>query len=399
MPPLLTLGLLMLTGLAGGLLASRIGLPRVPAYILAGVLFSPAWLGGHLNVELQPWAGQVTTFALGLIAYLIGGSITWRQLQRAGRVIGTAALGEVAGAALLVFCAVYLAAPELPGVSATQLALAFAAISVTTAPAATVAVLHQFRARGPLATTLLGVVAIDDALGILAYTVLAAVATGGALWWLLGDAVVEILGAVALGALLGLGLTLGGHGVRQRSLRLSLVLGAVLTAVGVAQAAGLSPLLAGMVLGFTTRSVRREAGNQLFGPVEHYEEMFFVLFFTLAGAHFDLGTLGTNLPLLAVYVTARVAGKGIGGSLGARLAGAPPQVSRWLGPALIPQAGVAVGLALTLSHHPLYAAHAELVLNLILASTLFYEIVGPLATRYALQRAGELGPGRRSTRP
>jgi Kef-type K+ transport system membrane component KefB len=168
----LNLGLLLLSGLIFGCIASRYNLPRVAAYVIAGMIFSPGLLGRFAWIEIGDWAAPLTSAALGIIAYLIGGSITLKQLRLSGRVIFSAAIGESLGAVLCVFAAFCLILPDIYALSAVQLAMAFAAIAATTAPAGTIAILHQYRARGPVSNTLLGVVALDDAIGILLFSLM-----------------------------------------------------------------------------------------------------------------------------------------------------------------------------------------------------------------------------------
>jgi Kef-type K+ transport system membrane component KefB len=132
--------------------------------------------------------------------------------------------------------------------------------------------------------------------------------------------------------------------------------------------------------------------------VERFEELVFLIFFTVAGTHFDPAVFASHLTLIMVYFGARILGKLAGAAVGAGLAGAPPQVTRWLGPALVPQAGVAVGLALAVSQEPAFAASGELIVNVMLGSTVLNEIVGPVAVRFSLERAGEVGERRNGTR-
>ena len=174
----LYLGILMLSGLFFGLIASRLGLPRVAAYVIAGMIFSPDLLGSTLNLKVGHWAEPLATVALGIIAYLIGGSITAKQIQQMGKTVLGTALSESFGAVLFVFCSMMLLASDKAGITTFQMALAFAAIAASTAPAGTIAVLHQYRASGPVSSVLLGVVALDDALGIVVFSLVLVVITG-----------------------------------------------------------------------------------------------------------------------------------------------------------------------------------------------------------------------------
>jgi Kef-type K+ transport system membrane component KefB len=145
-----------------------------------------------------------------------------------------------------------------------------------------------------------------------------------------------------------------------------------------------------MALGFFARATFKSGGERLLAPVEYLEELVFLVFFTLAGAHFDLGVLEAGFELVVIYVIARVMGKMLGSNLAARFISAPSTVRSYLGFGVIPQAGIAIGLALSLLSHPVFADSGLLIVNVILASTLILELLGPFATRFALQRAGEI---------
>jgi Kef-type K+ transport system membrane component KefB len=391
----LNLGIFMLSGLFFGLLASRLGLPRVAAYVIAGMIFSPDLLGNRLNIEVGPWAEPLTTVALGIIAYLIGGSITAKQIQKMGKIVLGTALGESLGAVLFVFCALMLLASDKVGITTFQMALAFAAIATSTAPAGTIAVLHQYRASGPVSSILLGVVALDDALGIIVFSLVLVVTTGETLSAKLGLATFEIGGALVLGAFAGWGLKEFATRVHTREMRLPLVFGGILLSVGLAEIWRLSPLLTAMAMGFSSRYFLGSSGDRLVEPIEFLEELVFIIFFTIGGAHFEIKVFFQHLDLIGIYFIARIIGKYVGASLGAMISGAPPPVTRWLGLGLVPQAGVAIGLVLTLSHKPVFHDVATMMVNVILATTLLFELVGPLAAYFALRGAGEFGVKRK----
>jgi len=387
---ILFLGLLIIGGLGAGLVASRYGLPRIAAYVLVGVLFSERLLGGALGLAVGEWTEPLTSTTLGMIAYLIGGSITVPQIRRMGKVIIGSAFGEAVGAAVFVFVVVLLLGPRIADIPPVQTALALGAIAASTAPAATIAVLHEYRARGPLTTTLLGVVAIDDAIGVILFSLMLVASVGESLTTTLGSALLSLAGALVLGLVAGKGLALGGRRVRRAALRLPLVLGAILLVLGLAELGGLSSLLAAMATGFFARFFSGATADRLFAPIEFLEEAIFVVFFTVAGAHFDPSVFSDHGVLIAAYFVARIVGKILGAWIGARLSGAPEVVVRWLGIGLVPQAGVTIGLALALSQVPAFSAGGQTIVNVILGTTVLYEIIGPLATRMALQRAGEL---------
>lgn len=383
-------GLLLACALFAGRGASELGFPRVAAYLLAGILFSPGLLGDKLNFHIGPWAENFTAGALGIIAYLIGGSITTGQLRRMGKIIAGCALGESLGALLVVFVCIWVFLSFQVGISALPLALAFSVLAVSTAPAATLAVIHQYRSKGPMTKALLGVVALDDALGIVCFSLLLAWIADNTFTGSLISAATAIGGAVLVGAITGKVLSKTSILFGESGSRLPLLLSSILLVLGFAHLLNLSPLLATMSLGFFARRYTRASAQRLFKPIYNLEEIIFLLFFTIAGTHFDLTLFLRHLDLIFIYIFARIIGKVLGSAAGAKAAHAPQAIRQWLGLGLIPQAGVAVGLALTLSNQDAYMESGEMIVNVILGTTLIYELVGPLIAQFALRKAGEL---------
>lgn len=401
----LALGLLLLAGLAGGVLAGQLRLPRVAGYVLAGAALSPELAGGWLLPNLASWSGAFTTAALSLIAYLIGSSLGHSSLRQLGLAVPVIALGESAGAVLVVGLGLWLLLPVLgQAVDAGALALAFAAVACTTAPAGTIAVVRQYRADGPLTRTLLGVVALDDAFGIVLFSLATALAPlllavpagadSSASWELMHGLLSgarEIGLSLLLGALAGSLLARSVERLAYGKLALPLTLGVVLLVAGAADTLQASPLLAAMATGLVGRRQLPAASRRLSEPLEALEETVFLLFFVLAGAHLDPRLFAAYLPLIGVYLVLRVAGKVLGARLAAQASGAGPAVVRNIGWGLVPQAGVAVGLALSLADRPGFAHVTPTVVNVVLGATVIHELVGPLYARWALARAGELG--------
>ena len=386
--PLLVLGVLLVSGLLMSLLASRLNMPRIAAYAIAGLLWSEDLLGGVVGLDITQWSQSLTTIALAIIAYIIGGSITFDQLRRLGKVITFCTLGESLGGVVVVALSIYVYQPDIEG-PVWILACALGVLAATTAPAATVAVIHQYRSKGPLTTSLLGVVALDDILGVILFSLMLVVVTGTSLSDAAVISGVDIFGGIGLGIVIGWSLAFFGHKVRNQSFLLPMVLAALLLSQGIAEWWHVSPLLTAMAIGFSARSVYKSGGERLFAPVEYLEELVFIIFFTLAGAHFKLSVFLQGADLVVIYIFARVFGKMLGVRIAARISRAPEAVAKYLGFGVIPQAGVAIGLALSLLHRPELQHVALLVLNVILASTLIYEVLGPFATRYALFKVGE----------
>lgn len=394
LPISLSIGLLLVIGLAVALQVSRLGLPRIIGYLLVGMIFSPSLFGKQIGFELSSWSDQLTSFALALIAYLIGGSMTTQQIRRMGKMIFVSALGASLGAIIVVFLAIFFLAPIESQADSWILALAMAAIAASTAPAGTVAIIHQYRAKGPVTTTLLGAVAIDDAIGIIAFSFILAVISGESL----GNGAFHILQELGLALICGIIaarlLASFSQRIHQGSIRLPMILGFVLLLQGLAEWWHFSALMAAMVMGFFLRYFFHAAADRMFSSIEYFEELVFVIFFTLAGAHFDFSVFTQNLPLISIYVLARMAGKISGSYLGARLINAPKMIRYWLGPTLIPQAGIAVGLGLVIIQTPQLSHYHIVIMNTIIASTIIYELLGPFVVRFALQKSGELSERR-----
>lgn len=389
---ILLIGLLMITGLLLGVLGSHFfHVPRVVGYILAGILFAPNFLGTHLGAETTEWTRPLVAATLGIIAYLIGGAATVTQLRQLGWTIASATAGKVTGSFLAVFAGFSLFGLAVADVPGWTLALLLAAIATTTAPAAIVAIIHQYRARGPLTTALLGMVALDDVLALVIFSlVLAALDSTG-----FGAAIPAVIWEIV--AAIGFGLA-GGYLVERvarhlpaQELKLVALLGAIILLSGLAEAWHFSPLLAAMALGFSTRLFGGAHSEPLFRPLEQLQEVVFVLFFTLAGLHFEPDVVLSHAGLILLYFLLRAGGQIVGAMTGARLAGAPSVISHNVGLVMLPQGGVAIGMALMLTAVPRLDDSALLIVNIVTATTLLTETLGAVATRFGLSRAGELG--------
>ena len=388
---ILLIGVLLVSGLAFGALGSRVfGVPRVVGYILIGMLFSPDLFGSYLGLETARWTQPLVAIALGFVAYLIGGAATVGQLSRLGVSVITATVGKVIGAFVMVLAGFAWFGVQTPDLPALGVPLVLAALATITAPAAIVAIIHQYRASGPLTTALLGMVAVDDALGVVIFSLVLAVIGSNGFLAALPMAIWEVLAAVAIGAAGGWSIERICRRLHEHELRLVALVGAIVLLVGLAEAWHFSGLLAAMTLGFTARYFGGSHSERLFEPVEQLEEMVFVLFFTFAGLYFDLGIALEHGWLILLFFLLRAGGQIVGSMIGARLGGAPATIANNVGLGMLPQGGVAVGMALMLEGVPRFSEAATLVVNIITASTLLTESFGALAARFGLKRAGEL---------
>ncbi|HZJ81112.1 MAG TPA: cation:proton antiporter [Guyparkeria sp.] len=389
---ILLIGMLLIAGLTLGTLGSHfLRLPRVVGYILVGILFAPDFLGGSLGFESAEWTRSMVAVALGIVAYLIGGAVTIAQLRQLGWVIITATLGKVSGSFLVVLLGFLLVGVVMPDLSGGPLALLLAAIATTTAPAAIVAIVHQYRARGPLTTALLGMVALDDALALIIFSLVLALLDSTGFGTVVPALIWEIGAAIGIGGLGGLVIERVARYLPEQELRLVALLGGIILLTGLAEAWHFSPLLAAMAMGFSARLFGGAHSEPLFRPLEQLQEVVFVLFFTFAGLHFDLDVTFGHIGLVLLYFLLRAGGQVVGAWIGARLAGAPRVISHNVGLVMLPQGGVAIGMALLLTGVEGMEGMAVLIINVITASTLLSETIGALGTRFGLARAGELG--------
>ena len=389
------LGVLLLCGYLVGQAARHYKFPRVTGYIVAGMLLSPS-LSGILGrpQSLERYA-IVTDLTLAVIAFAIGGSLKFAKLKQLGKGILVINFSE-ALAAFIATCGLLLVFGPLLTEAASQhdffyVALLIGALSVATAPAAVLAIVHEYRASGPFTTTLLGVVALDDAMAIVlfAFASSLAAASGTDLSWfhMLAKPSLMILLSLGWGALCGYLLTSLTLVLKSQRSLLVVVLGGLLLCSGLAQQWSLSPLLSTMVVGVWAANRGRDDEGQ-FQALETVEEPLFTLFFTLAGAHFDWQVFVLAGPLALLIVLARFGGKLVGAYGGACMAGASPLVRRYLGCGLLPQAGVTVGLVL-MTRSGGDTQIYQLMLNAVLGAVIINELLAPPLARYALLRAGE----------
>jgi Kef-type K+ transport system membrane component KefB len=436
----LLVGTAILLGHAGGKIAGLVRLPSVVGYLLVGVLLGNLVgliTGNPSHNPVSPECGQtlelVTDFGLGIVAFVIGSELSGRLLKRTGRQLSAILFGQFFGAVFMVVGAVWLMGvltsgtsfPLLPaGIPPLPAALVFGALAAATAPAGTVAVVQEYKAKGPVTRMLLAVVGLDDGLAIMVYafaaTAAKALLSGQKLspGPALGRPAFEILGSLVLGGLAGLLLSFVVKRTRNRVEILTLTLGAVLLVTGIcninfagvfSSAAGgqetnghplhLSMILANLAVGMAVVNVSAREGERTATALGQITHPVYVLFFVVAGAHLNLKVLAAAGVLMPVYILCRSAGKMGGSWLGALATRSDANTRRYLGLGLLPQAGVAIGLALMISHEfaDLAGPHAEaaaqlgsLVISTIAATTMFFEIIGPIAAKIALQKSGEI---------
>lgn len=385
MSVLVDLGLVLLLGLVGGQLTARVRVPAVSGYLLMGLVAGPAALGLVSSQGLSRLA-PVSGFALGLIAFLIGSEFDLGYLLQVGRRVTVITLVQGVASAVSVTLAVVAAGFPL------SLGILLGGIAITTAHAATLAVAHEYGARGELTHTLHLVVALDDILAVLAFALLvplAEVTRGRGVVFVeeLAAPAWELLGSLAAGSSLGIGLAVLVTRLRRASALLISVTAVISLAVGLAGVLRVSPLLTPLIAGFVVGN-RRGRRRRLPRVLVPFEGLVLAAFFVLVGASLDVRALGGLGLLGLVYLVARTLGKLGGAYLGAQLVSAGPNARRYLGLGLLPQAGVAVGmLTVAQARFPEFRAALGAV---VLGAVVVYELAGPVLAKLALGRAGEL---------
>ncbi|MBQ1363734.1 MAG: cation:proton antiporter [Oscillospiraceae bacterium] len=388
--PLLCLAIAMAAGLAMSRVIRYVHLPNVTAYLIAGVLLGPVF--GVLDVSATSSLSIISDVALGFIAYSIGAEFKLSYLKNFGIKPIVITCFESVFASLVVFLALNAISQPLP------VSLTLAAIAAATAPAATLMVIRQYKAKGPVCSMLLPVVAMDDATGLILYAVLSNLAisldregTQLSAVSLLLMPLLQIIFSLLLGVAIGFVLSLVLRFFHSRGNKLALTLCAVFLGVGLSatNVLNLSSLLVCIMIGATMVNLCHDSTAML-EQCDRFTPPLFMLFFVLSGAGLNFSVLTTVGLVGVIYVIARVAGKVIGATLGAVVEKCDRNIVRYLGLTLIPQAGVAIGMArLAMQDLPEYGAIINAV---VLAGTLVYELTGPVITKTALLKAGEITP-------
>ncbi|MEA5145980.1 MAG: cation:proton antiporter [Candidatus Limiplasma sp.] len=393
MNTLLALALAIGVGLLFSRFAKRIHLPNVTAFLVAGLVVGPCVLGLIPQDTADSFA-IITEVALGFIAYSIGAEFKMDYLKKIGTKPLVITAFEALSAVVLVDAVlITLSLLGVPGFD-LPMCITLGAIAAATAPAATLMVIRQYKARGPVSEMLLPVVAMDDAVGLIAFAVSISIAgslaSGAAMTVsnMLLLPLLEIIGSLVLGAVLGFLLSLCAGFFASRGNRLALAIGFILLALALCDIFNLSNLLCIMMLGGVMTNTAA-AANTIIEQTDRFTPPIFLLFFVISGADLNLSVLPTVGLVGACYILVRVLGKWLGAMVGSRLVNAHPNVQKYLGLTLVPQAGVAIGMAqLALTKLPQYGHQIQTV---VLAGTLIYELVGPIITKMALTKAGEIG--------
>jgi Kef-type K+ transport system membrane component KefB len=380
---LITLGAIFLLGLFTDLLGRRTFLPRVTFLLLAGFAIGPSGFNVLPDFR-EDWFPVVTNIALSMVGFLIGHHLTLRSLKKRGKPVLWISIGEVAGAAAAMFLGLLLMGfpPEI--------ALLLAGIAPASDPVATIDVIREVKGQGEFSQTLESVVGIDDAWGLIMFSFLLAMAQAlygkGEGWDIVLLGMWEIGGALLLGLLLGIPMAYLTGRLQPGEPTQVEALGIVFLCGGMAVLLNVSFILAGMMLGATVSNLATHH-RRPFTAIEGIEWPFMILFFILAGASLELESLRAASVLSLAYILLRLIGLVGGAWVGGIISKVPHVWRRWMGIALWPQAGVALGMALLASQH--LPELKEVILPVAIGSTIVFELIGPVMTRKALIKVGE----------
>lgn len=386
MEVLLKLSILIFAGVVGGRIANKFGLPNVSGYIVGGLMMGPSLFRVIGPGEASDF-NIINDIALAAIAFSIGSEFLLEDVKKMGKDVIVLTFAEVIGAVALVFIVMYYIFDQPIAFS-----LVIASMSAATAPAGLMLVIRELKADGPLIRTMLPVVAIDDALGIMVFGVSLSIAKILAgvgevtLSSMLLAPLYEILGSLLLGFILGISLVYIAKKSKGRDELLIMVVGAILLATGLSNQLGVSPLLTCMMQGAVVMNMIQNS-KRIFNLIGDITPPINILFFTVAGASLDLSIL-TQVGIIGIgYIFARAGGKIIGATLGAKALKLDEKIVKYLGMSLLTQGGISIGLSMVVSKE--LPQYSDSIITVILFSVLIYEILGPILAKIAIQKAGE----------
>ncbi len=385
----LSLGFILLAGLLSGKLIRQLKIPMVTAYLVLGIIIGPSALN-LVSQGILTSSGLISNIVLGLIAFSIGQNFALERFRKIGKpVIWISILAAIAPWFLISVTFLILLKQPF------YIALLFGAISSATAPAATMMVVREYKARGSFTDTLLGIVAIDDAWCLIIFAVSFAIAKAFAvhtvanpfIFKVIFHSLLEVIGAFILGGVLALILSYLSRFVSTPADLLIYTLGFIFLNTGLALYFNFSVLLANMFLAAVLVNVH-QVSFKFFEALRSIDSPLYLLFFVLVGANLEIGLL-KGLGLLGLgYIIFRSLGKIGGAYLGGIIAQVPARMKKYMGLALLPQAGVALGVALIAKAE--FPQIGSIIFTTIVATTVIYEIIGPLFTRISLKKAGEI---------
>jgi len=400
---LLAIGLLLIVGYVVGLLAGKIGIPRTIGYIATGMLFSPNtinFIDREILLETQP----LMDVCLAFIAFEVGGALKWSRIKKHEKEIISITL--LASIIPYLFIAAGILAFDffLPGIfpfnfsNLLAFALLLGALASPTEPAATLAVMHQYKAKGKVSDTIMGIAALDDVLGILLFSVTLGVATilTGGQEVLFENAILssfyKIVLAIIIGTVAAIAINISAKLLRVTSEGhwIIILFAIIILCLGASKLLLIDELLAGMTMGVVVVNYCPEH-KAIFRILERYtEEFIFLFFFLLSGLHLNISTIPHAVITITLFVLLRIMGKYTGAITGAGLVRANRLIQRYTGGGLLPQGGIVIGLVLSIYHREEFKGISEILLTTVMGASIINELIGPVTAKHSLMKSGEI---------
>ncbi len=403
MAPIFLIGMIIFTGFLLGELALRLGLPKVTGYIISGLILNPD-LTHLVSPSFIEHTTLMTNLSLAFITFSVGGTLLFSKIRALGKSIVYITLFEAECAYAFVAAGFILLGPLLMthshatlGSFFIPLGLLLASLASPTDPSATLAVEHEYKAKGKVSSTIMGVAAFDDILGIINFSLAISIASIAVTGQTFGTSsflhpLYKIGGALLNGCVFGVvlnGLTKMINKETEGVL-ITVIIGVLSLCYGLAVMVGVDELLSTMTMGVLVVNWNMKQ-ERLFQILERYtEELVFVLFFTISAMHLNFSVLISNAFLILVFVLFRTIGKFSGTVIGGTLSNAGSAVRKYTAGGLIPQGGIVIGLALLIKQNAAFDAFSDIILNIIIGATIVHEIIGPVVSKVALKRAGEI---------
>lgn len=379
--------LMLFAGILFGRIAKFFKMPNVTGYLVAGLILGPSFFNLIPSYMVEGF-GVISDIALGFIAFSVGSQFDFNYFKKVGAAPIIIAIFEALTAVVFVIITVVLFGFD------KKLAIMLGAIAAETAPAQTIMVIKQYRAKGPLTSMLMSVVAVDDAVALIAFGFASTLVNmmssnqSGSLFISILTPVYELAISLIIGVVAGFLMKLIFRWFKKPSNQLCISIASILLAYWTSDFLNGSALLSCMALGATMANIYRAQIDQLVKITEDFTPPVFMLFFVVSGAGFQVSALSSIGLIGIIYVVARVLGKIAGAYLGGRLTGQDQNTCRYLGPTLMPQAGVALGLIVAASQVvPDYANQIQVI---VLCSTFIYSLIGPVVAKQSLVKAGEI---------
>jgi len=398
MQTLFYIGLIFVLGAFMKWISAKVGLLNVVGYLILGFIIGPSTFG-IISYEFVEQTHIITDLSLSLIAVLVGANLKYNIIKEVWQKIGIVSFFETLFTFTFIFSSFYLLFGFLGlGLSEENrltISLLFGGLASATAPATILAVIHELKAKGKFSSFLLSVVAMDNAIALILFSFIVTYTSkmmGSESHFLM--TFFSVLWVVILSIVLGVVGAFISEGIdrifiKHPSIKTTSTLGMIFMVYSLSEYWKLEPLFSSLVMGVIMANLSNEFCLVKEEFDNHLKDIIFLLFFTLSAMHLDINFLFTMPLVIFVYVLFRILGKVIGVWFGAKVSGAGSHIANYLGAALFPQAGIAIGLSLSLQNEIGFETVAPLVLNIIIATTLVHEFLGPWFTKYVLKKSGE----------